>query len=100
MAVSETEFQALKAQVSSLSSEFLTIKNAFAILENTVNSQYAYVTGEIDKIKVEIEKLKAKDTEILERIGSNESFIEMLRVQDESNKILINRINRERKGLI
>lgn len=100
MAVSETEFQALKAQVSGLSSEFLTIKNAFAILENTVNSQYAYVTGEIDKIKVEIEKLKAKDNDILERVGSNEALVQGLQIQDEANKILINRINRERKGLI
>ena len=100
MAVSDSEFNALKAQVENNAIEILTIKNSFSILEQTVNQRYGLAMDEMAKIKSEIKALKERDESLQDQIKTCEKKLARLTVEDEANKILINRINRERKGLI
>ena len=100
MPVSDGEFSALRArvdtlelEVSDVKSEILTLKNSFLLLQETVKKQYNLA---MDKIAA----LEQKDKAIEQRMDGAEQIIGELDADASFARSKINRLERQRKGLI
>ena len=100
MPVSDPEFNALKSRVDMLEtqmddvkSEVLTLKNSFLLLQETVKKQYNLA---MDKIAA----LEQKDKVIEQRMDGAEQIIGELDTDASFARSKINRLERQKKGLI
>lgn len=100
MPVSDPEFNALKSRVDMLEtqmddvkSEVLTLKNSFLLLQETVKKQYNLA---MDKIAA----LEQKDKAIEQRMDGAEQIIGELDTDASFARSKINRLERQKKGLI
>ena len=100
MPVSDPEFNALKSRVDMLEtqmddvkSEILTLKNSFLLLQETVKKQYNLA---MDKIAA----LEQKDKAIEQRMDGAEQIIGELDTDASFARSKINRLERQKKGLI
>ena len=100
MPISDGEFNALKSRVDMLEtqmddvkSEVLTLKNSFLLLQETVKKQYNLA---MDKIAA----LEQKDKVIEQRMDGAEQIIGELDTDASFARSKINRLERQKKGLI
>lgn len=100
MPISDGEFNALRArvdtlelEVSDVKSEILTLKNSFLLLQETVKKQYNLA---MDKIAA----LEQKDKVIEQRMDGAEQIIGELDTDASFARSKINRLERQKKGLI
>ena len=100
MPISDGEFNALRArvdtlelEVSDVKSEILTLKNSFLLLQETVKKQYNLA---MDKIAA----LEQKDKVIDQRMDGAEQIIGELDTDASFARSKINRLERQKKGLI
>lgn len=100
MPISDGEFNALRArvdtlelEVSDVKSEILTLKNSFLLLQETVKKQYNLA---MDKITA----LEQKDKVIEQRMDGAEQIIGELDTDASFARSKINRLERQKKGLI
>ena len=100
MPISDGEFNTLRArvdtlelEVSDVKSEILTLKNSFLLLQETVKKQYNLA---MDKIAA----LEQKDKAIEQRMDGAEQIIGELDTDASFARSKINRLEKQRKGLI
>jgi len=100
MPISDPEFNTLKSRVDMLEtqmddvkSEVLTLKNSFLLLQETVKKQYNLA---MDKITA----LEQKDKVIEQRMDGAEQIIGELDTDASFARSKINRLERQKKGLI
>lgn len=100
MPISDGEFNTLRArvdtlelEVSDVKSEILTLKNSFLLLQETVKKQYNLA---MDKIAA----LEQKDKVIEQRMDGAEQIIGELDTDASFARSKINRLERQKKGLI
>lgn len=100
MPISDGEFNTLKSRVDMLEtqmddvkSEVLTLKNSFLLLQKTVKKQYNLA---MDKIAA----LEQKDKVIEQRMDGAEQIIGELDTDASFARSKINRLERQKKGLI
>lgn len=100
MPISDGEFNTLRArvdtlelEVSDVKSEILTLKNSFLLLQETVKKQYNLA---MDKIAA----LEQKDKAIEQRMDGAEQIIGELDTDASFARSKINRLERQKKGLI
>lgn len=100
MPISDGEFNTLKSRVDMLEtqmddvkSEVLTLKNSFLLLQETVKKQYNLA---MDKIAA----LEQKDKVIEQRMDGAEQIIGELDTDASFARSKINRLERQKKGLI
>ena len=83
----------LELEVSDVKSEILTLKNSFLLLQETVKKQYNLA---MDKIAA----LEQKDKAIEQRMDGAEQIIGELDTDASFARSKINRLERQKKGLI
>ena len=104
MPISDGEFNTLRArvdtlelEVSDVKSEILTLKNSFLLLQETVKKLDAFLQ---DNSVSKIAALEQKDKVIEQRMDGAEQIIGELDTDASFARSKINRLERQKKGLI